>query len=558
MVGSEKYPGLGFDPAPGQPAVLAAAAGRLATVAGVLERSTAAVCGLDSSSWIGVAAQELRARQRELTADLGGAHQAQAAGARALADYAEELAGMQRRAAQLEAQAQELLARQRSAATRMEWLVGQRAPAGSAQLAGLQSDYDAAAALHEQAGQDLAAVREWARALQQAHGAAAARTARAFQQAMPAGQAGRGAATAGLDIALMRQRILACVTQKETSGNIRESEYPTVSGVKASMATPNQTTMINALTTLRNHPEIAAQAHPPLTKAEVEAADARTKATATLVGRAETVGTETGRAATAERAARAKQAAAQQKYDQLARREGELSKAATAKIHAAQGAAAGSALAKQAEQAKVALAKAHLATEAAKKPLADTTAAATAAAERARLAGEAAAGNADSFVKYNAALMSQSGLSADDLKTMYLAARLRRWTPANNQAIAQLEKGGSRITGEAMKTYRNGLIHGETVAGWQRLAVDKLDMGSGSVGKRINDLAIRNDPKAPADAFPLTAVRLNKAMDAVLKANGANERAIIEAVAKAQNAKEAGYAADIWNCYQAKKSAKRK
>ena len=122
-----EFPGLGFDPAPGDPAASSSAAESARSAAAVFDQDAATLAGLDSSAWSGAAADGFRTQLADLPRDLRTARDAHAEAASALSDYAAELAEQQRRAAFLESQAVQLRARQRSAVDAVNAAAGRTA-----------------------------------------------------------------------------------------------------------------------------------------------------------------------------------------------------------------------------------------------------------------------------------------------------------------------------------------------------------------------------------------------------------------------------------------------
>lgn len=97
------FPALGFDPAPGDPAALAAAARSLRTVGDGAAGAGAAAARLDSSGWTGSAGDGFRGQLAPLPADLDRVSVAHRRAAAALDRYGAGLVRRQRRAAELEA-----------------------------------------------------------------------------------------------------------------------------------------------------------------------------------------------------------------------------------------------------------------------------------------------------------------------------------------------------------------------------------------------------------------------------------------------------------------------
>jgi hypothetical protein len=156
-----EFPTLGFDPAPGDPAVLDAVARSTTAQAQAFARSGQTLASLDSSTWVGRAADGFRMTSSELARDLDGAARAHQTTATALTDYARDLAGMQARAATLERCAEEAQRRQQAAAAEVNRIAAVRLPSGDPRLADLQSQHNAAGA----AGDELDQIRAQARAL---------------------------------------------------------------------------------------------------------------------------------------------------------------------------------------------------------------------------------------------------------------------------------------------------------------------------------------------------------------------------------------------------------
>ena len=148
------FPALGFDPAPGDAAALAAAAGAWLTLSEQLAQEAQGVAALHSGlTWTGRAASACVERLHVVPADLETASSACRSAARALSHYADELTRLQRSAADLEASAARHLAAARNATSNDD------AHAASRELARI---VHAATALHDDA---LARAREAAAVL---------------------------------------------------------------------------------------------------------------------------------------------------------------------------------------------------------------------------------------------------------------------------------------------------------------------------------------------------------------------------------------------------------
>lgn len=170
------FPALGYDPAPGDPGVLAGAARRADAAARTFSDAAGTAARLDSAGWEGDAAEAFRTRLRDLPRDLRLATSAHGTVARTLADYGDGLAVRQRRASELERRADELRRQRAMAVADVDRIAAQHAPHGSTELASLGSVYSSARARAEAYGDDLDAVLADARRLRDEH-RTAARTA---------------------------------------------------------------------------------------------------------------------------------------------------------------------------------------------------------------------------------------------------------------------------------------------------------------------------------------------------------------------------------------------
>ncbi|GIH20466.1 hypothetical protein [Rugosimonospora africana] len=92
--------------------------------------------------------------------------------------------------------------------------------------------------------------------------------------------------------------------------------------------------------------------------------------------------------------------------------------------------------------------------------------------------------------------------------------------------------------------------HLEDLAGWQRLGVNNLNLGNGSVGDRINTIATSGDH----DQIGTVALNhyLNAARSDYDKGKLVSEDDVIKQAAQHQN-KSPKYVQDIVNCYNTKK-----
>ena len=183
VVTGRHFPALGFDPAPGDPAVLAAAARAVGVAARTCAVASGGIARLDAVGWSGEAGDGFRSRLAELPPDLDRATRAHQVAGRALGDYGTELRSRQLRAAELEARAAELSRRHAAVAADVDRLGALRTRAGGPRPAALSADHAAAAAHAETLQAELGRVVADARRLHGEHAAAAAATARAIRAA---------------------------------------------------------------------------------------------------------------------------------------------------------------------------------------------------------------------------------------------------------------------------------------------------------------------------------------------------------------------------------------
>ncbi|GIH21041.1 hypothetical protein [Rugosimonospora africana] len=347
----------------------------------------------------------------------------------------------------------------------------------------------------------------------------------------------------------VQRQELGTKTAKDANGHLvttlnapRESRLRTVAGTPASMATRNQTTMANAVTTL-GYPQNGAllnQANPPLTPQELAAARTHMNNIA-AAQHATTAALVADQAVTAATTARDK---AQKTLSTLTAQATQLSQSRPGS------AASQAAVARQTAVLQQAQAKLNAKVQAAQ-----------------QAAGPASAllANPAKFVQDH----SNTGLSQGDLQNMLLAGAAARdpakLTPADQAQVAALQQtltaaGDLRVDAGTTKTLQE--FRYEDLAGWQRLGVNNLDLGSGSVGQRIQDIAY-SDP----DHRTLTDAALQKYLtDARAQYNSGKLRsddAVIQAAAKRQNGgnvpisktQKRPYPDIIVDCYNQKKQA---
>jgi len=180
-VARREFPALGFDPAPGDAGAVASAAGGVDGAARVFSDASGNVSRLSSSGWTGEAAEAFRGQLKDLPRDLDLAARSHRTTARALSQYGSGLQARQRRADELESRAAELRRQQQAAVAEVNRIAAQRAPEGSAELATLRAQYDAARTRADGLGSELEAVIAQARRLHGEHRWAASSAARVIR-----------------------------------------------------------------------------------------------------------------------------------------------------------------------------------------------------------------------------------------------------------------------------------------------------------------------------------------------------------------------------------------
>lgn len=179
-----EYRGLGFDPAPGSPDVVAAASDRLGRAAGyaasaapVIETAGTGGAGGAGRAWEGTASTSFATALARAPAELGRAHEVLRTAAGLLDDWTSTVRDNQARADRLDRQALQLRRALEqadddvaAARTSVQVAIGSAARTAAAEL-------DAAIARHARLQQDLDKVLEAARVLERDHLAAAQRTA---------------------------------------------------------------------------------------------------------------------------------------------------------------------------------------------------------------------------------------------------------------------------------------------------------------------------------------------------------------------------------------------
>jgi hypothetical protein len=161
---------------------------------------------------------------------------------------------------------------------------------------------------------------------------------------------------------------------------------------------------------------------------------------------------------------------------------------------------------------------------------------------------------AEDFIKAQQATITPTGLSDDNVRTMFSAVALKHTIddkhgelgpkkPAK-QAAAEIP-AADRLglgTGSLTSYVRNPKNWGENRAAWQRLAVQNMP---NDVGGRINAVATSSGGTALARAV------IRARVDAQLaKKPQPSEEELVKAVGAQNNPGETGYGANLWATYQ--------
>jgi hypothetical protein len=162
--------------------------------------------------------------------------------------------------------------------------------------------------------------------------------------------------------------------------------------------------------------------------------------------------------------------------------------------------------------------------------------------------------SADDFIKAQQATITPSGLSDDNVRTMFSAVALKETIDAKHgelgpkksakQAAAEIP-AADRLglgTGSLTSYVRDPKKWGENRAAWQRLAVQNMP---NDVGGRINAVATSSGGTALAGAV------IRGRVDAQLaKKPQPSEEQLVKAVGAQNNPRETGYGDNIWATYQ--------
>jgi hypothetical protein len=164
--------------------------------------------------------------------------------------------------------------------------------------------------------------------------------------------------------------------------------------------------------------------------------------------------------------------------------------------------------------------------------------------------------SADDFIKAQQGTITPSGLSDDNVKTMFSAVALKETIDEKHTELSQDKKKSGKTLAEGIpEADRLGLgtgslsayikdpkKWGENRAAWQRLAVNNMP---GDVGTRINSVATSSGGTALAGPV------IRSRVDAELaKTPQPTEEALVKTVGAKNNANETGYGDNIWKTYQ--------
>jgi hypothetical protein len=164
--------------------------------------------------------------------------------------------------------------------------------------------------------------------------------------------------------------------------------------------------------------------------------------------------------------------------------------------------------------------------------------------------------SADDFIKAQQGTITPSGLSDDNVKTMFAGVELKKTIDTKHGELGGKEKKtGKSLAEEIPETDRLGLgvgslsayikdpkKWGENRAAWQRLAVDTMP---GQVGARINSVATSSGGTALAG--PVVRARVDAEL---AKDPKPTEEALVKTVGAKNNPGETGYGDSIWTTYQ--------
>jgi hypothetical protein len=165
---------------------------------------------------------------------------------------------------------------------------------------------------------------------------------------------------------------------------------------------------------------------------------------------------------------------------------------------------------------------------------------------------------ADDFIKAQQGTITPSGLSDDNVKTMFSGVELKKTIDEKHTHVGE-GKGKDKKTGKSLaeeipEADRLGLgtgslsayikdpkKWGENRAAWQRLAVDNMP---GQVGARINSVATSSGGTALAG--PVVRARVDAEL---AKDPKPTEEELVKTVGAKNNPNETGYGDNIWATY---------
>ena len=162
----------------------------------------------------------------------------------------------------------------------------------------------------------------------------------------------------------------------------------------------------------------------------------------------------------------------------------------------------------------------------------------------------------DDFIAAQQGTITPSGLSDDNVRTMFSAAELKETIDAKHSELGgKAKKTAKQAAGEIPEADRVGLgtgsltayirdpkKWGENRAAWQRLAVDQMP---GDVGTRIN--AVATSSGGTALAGPVIRARVDTEL---AKQPQPTEEQVVKTVGARNNPNETGYGDNIWATYQ--------
>jgi hypothetical protein len=167
--------------------------------------------------------------------------------------------------------------------------------------------------------------------------------------------------------------------------------------------------------------------------------------------------------------------------------------------------------------------------------------------------------SADDFIKAQQGTITPSGLSDDNVRTMFSGVELKKTIDEKHGHVGE-GKGKDKKTGKSLaeeipEADRLGLgvgslsayikdpkKWGENRAAWQRLAVDNMP---GDVGGRINSVATSSGGTALAG--PVIRARVDTEL---AKTPQQKEESLVKTVGAKNNPNETGYGDNIWATYQ--------